>query len=76
MSLWSSDDWDMDCYMPVEESNLRASFTPGTTMKVIKENRKSKDVQWQVKTDQTGTYKLTLNTADNTLTAVKLENQQ
>lgn len=79
MSLWSSDNWDMDCYMPVEESNLRASFTPGTTMTVIKENRKSKDVQWQVTAEQTGTYKLTLdvsNSSNMTLTAVKLENQQ
>lgn len=78
MSLWSSDGWDMDCYMPmpVEENNNRASFTPDTPMKVIKENRKSKDVQWQVTTDQTGTYKLTLNTSDMTLTAEKLENQQ
>lgn len=76
MPLWSSAEWDMDCYMPVEESNNRASFTPGTPMKVIKENRKNKDVQWQVTEDQTGTYKLTLNTSDNTLTAEKLANQQ
>lgn len=74
MPLWSSADWDMDCYMPVEESNNRASFTPGTTMKVIKQNR-SKDVQWQVTAEQTGTYKLTLDVSDSsnmTLTAVKL----
>lgn len=74
MSLWSSANWDMDCYMPVEESNNRASFTPGTTMKVIKQNR-SKDVQWQVTAEQTGTYKLTLDVSDSsnmTLTAVKL----
>ena len=79
MPLWSSAGWDMDCYMPVEESNNRAPFTPGTTMKVIKENRKNKDVQWQVTTEQTGTYKLTLDVSDSsnmTLTAVKLENQQ
>lgn len=78
MPLWSSADWDMDCYMPVEESNNRASFTPGTTMKVIKQNR-SKDVQWQVTAEQTGTYKLTLDVSDSsnvTLTAEKLENQQ
>jgi len=77
MSLWSSNEWDMDCYMPmsVEEDNNRVSFTPDTTMKVIKENRKSKDVQWQVTTEQTGTYKLTLNTSDMTLTAER-ENQQ
>ena len=74
MPLWSSAKWDMDCYMPVEESNNRASFTPGTTMKVIKQNR-SKDVQWQVTAEQTGTYKLTLDVSDSsnmTLTAVKL----
>lgn len=81
MSLWSSNDWDMDCYMPmpVEENNNRASFTPGTTMTVIKENRKIKDVQWQVTADQTGTYKLTLdvsNPENVTLTAEKLANQQ
>ena len=65
--------------MPVEENNKRASFTPGTTMKVIKQNRSSKDVQWQVTTEQTGTYQLTLDVSDSnnmTLTAVKSENQQ
>lgn len=81
MSLWSADFWDMDCYMPipVEENNNRVSFTPGTTMTVIKENRQIKDVQWQVTEEQTGTYKLTLDVSDSsnmTLTAVKLENQQ
>lgn len=79
MPLWSSAGWDMDCYMPVEESNNRVPFTPSTTMKVIKENRKNKDVQWQVTAEQTGTYKLTLDVSDSskmTLTAVKLENQQ
>ena len=34
------------------------------------------DYKWQVTTEQTGTYKLTLNTLDKTLTAEKLENQQ
>ena len=29
------------------------------------------DYKWQVTADQTGTYKLTLNTSDMTLTAVK-----
>lgn len=74
MSLWSSDDWDMDCYMPmpVEENNNMVSFTPGTPMKVIKENKKNKDVQWQVTEAQTGTYKLTLDVSDMTLTAEKL----
>ena len=81
MSLWSADYWDMDCYMPmpVEENNNRAPFTPGTTMNVIKENRKNKDVQWQVTAEQTGTYKLTLdvsNPSNMTLTAEKLENLQ
>lgn len=79
MPLWSSAGWDMDCYMPVEENNKRASFTPGTTMKVIKQNRNIKDVQWQVTTEQTGTYQLTLDVSDSndmTLTAVKSENQQ
>ena len=48
-------------------------------MKVIKQNRSSKDVQWQVTTEQTGTYQLTLDVSDSnnmTLTAVKSENQQ
>lgn len=79
MPLWSSAELDMDCYMPVEESNNRVPFTPDTPMKVIKENRKNKDVQWQVAEDQTGTYKLTLDVSDSsnmTLTAEKLENQQ
>ena len=35
-----------------------------------------KDYKWQVTAGQTGTYKLTLNTADMTLTAVKSESQQ
>lgn len=33
------------------------------------------DYKWQVTTEQTGTYKLTLNTADKTLTAEKYNQQ-
>ena len=71
MPLWSSDDGDMDCYMPDEE---KASFTPGTTMKVIKENRSSKDFQWQVTAEQTGTYKLTLDVSDSSNMTLTAEN--
>lgn len=35
-----------------------------------------RDYKWKVSQEQTGTYKLTLNTADKILTAEKLENQQ
>ncbi|WP_289074053.1 fimbrillin family protein [uncultured Bacteroides sp.] len=35
-----------------------------------------KDYKWQVTTEQTGTYKLTLDVSAMTLTAEKLENQQ
>lgn len=34
------------------------------------------DFKWQVSQEQIGTYKLILDTSDNTLTAEKLENQQ
>lgn len=61
-----------DYYAPGEDT----PFVPGSSMNVDyrqnndKEN--DKDYKWQVTADQTGTYKLTLNTADKTLTAEKL----
>lgn len=61
-----------DYYAPGENT----SFVPGSNMSVDYRQANGKDYKWQVTTEQTGTYKLTLNTADNTLTAVKLENQQ
>lgn len=50
-------------------------FAPGSIMNVDYRQENKQDYQWKVTAEQTGTYKLTLNTADNTLTAV-LENQQ
>lgn len=54
-------------------------FVPGSSMNVDYRQANGKDYKWQVKTDQTGTYKLTLDVSDSsnvTLTAEKLENQQ
>ena len=52
-------------------------FEPGSNMSVdYRQAKDGQDYKWQVNADQTGTYKLTLNTLDKTLTAVKLENQQ
>ncbi len=61
-----------DYYAPGENT----SFAPGSIMNVDCRQENGKDYKWQVTEDQTGTYKLTLNTSDMTLTAVKLENQQ
>lgn len=51
-------------------------FEPGSSMNVDYRQGNGQDYKWQVTEDQTGTYKLTLNTSDKTLTAEKLENQQ
>lgn len=51
-------------------------FEPGSSMNVDYRLGNDQDYKWQVTADQTGTYKLTLNTSDMTLTAEKLENQQ
>lgn len=61
-----------DYYAP--EGNT--SFVVGNSMTVDYRQMNGNDSKWQVTADQTGTYKLTLNTADMTLTAEKLENQQ
>lgn len=46
-------------------------FAPGSIMNVDCRQENKQDYKWQVTADQTGTYKLTLNTSDMTLTAVK-----
>lgn len=46
-------------------------FEPGSNMSVDYRQANEQDYKWQVTADQTGTYKLTLNTSDTTLTAVK-----
>lgn len=46
-------------------------FEPGSNMSVDYRQANEQDYKWQVTADQTGTYKLTLNTSDMTLTAVK-----
>ena len=48
------------------------SFVVGNSMNVDYRQEKDQDYQWKVTAEQTGTYKLTLNTADKTLTAEKL----
>lgn len=60
-----------DYYAPGENT----PFAIGS-MNVAYRLGNGQDYKWQVTTEQTGTYKLTLNTSDMTLTAVKLENQQ
>lgn len=61
-----------DYYAP--EAN--APFVVGNSMTVDYRQGNGQDYKWQVMAEQTGTYKLTLNTLDKTLTAEKLENQQ
>ena len=62
-----------DYYAPGDKT----PFEPGTNMTVdCRQAKEGQDYKWQVNADQTGTYKLTLNTADKILTAEKLENQQ
>lgn len=61
-----------DYYAPGDKT----PFEPGNSMTVVYRQENSQDYKWQVTEGQTGTYKLTLNTSDMTLTAVKLENQQ
>lgn len=55
-------------------------FEPGSSMNVdYRLGKEGQDYKWQVTTEQTGTYKLTLDVSDSsnvTLTAEKLENQQ
>lgn len=69
-------DSNYDYYAPGADT----PFEPGSSMNVDyrlgKNGQVNKDYKWQVTAEQTGTYKLTLNTADMTLTAEKLENQQ
>lgn len=57
-----------DYYAP--EAN--AAFVTEGNMNVAYRQGNGGDYKWQVTTEQTGTYKLTLNTADKTLTAEKL----
>lgn len=57
-----------DYYAP--EGNT--SFVIGSSMEVDCRQENGQDYKWQVTTEQTGTYKLTLDVSDMTLTAVKL----
>lgn len=68
-----------DYYAPEDKT----PFVPGSSMNVDyrlgNDGQDYKDYKWQVTTEQTGTYKLTLDVSDSsnvTLTAEKLENQQ
>ena len=56
-----------DYYAPGENT----PFVIGSSMNVDYRLGNGLDYKWQVTADQTGTYKLTLNTSDMTLTAVK-----
>ncbi len=64
-------DSNYDYYAPGENT----PFVPGSNMSVDYRQANGKDYKWQVTADQTGTYKLTLNTADKTLTAEKYNQQ-
>lgn len=61
-----------DYYAP----GVDTPFVPGSSMKVDYRQKNDKDYKWQVTTEQTGTYKLTLDVSAKTLTAVKSESQQ
>ena len=65
-----------DYYAPGENT----PFKPGSNMSVDyrtnNDKNNNKDYKWQVTTEQTGTYKLTLDVSAMKLTAVKSESQQ
>ena len=61
-----------DYYAPEADT----PFASGSIMNVDYRQANDQDYKWQVTEDQTGTYKLTLDVSDMTLTAEKLENQQ
>ena len=63
-----ADKTNYDYYAPGENT----PFVIGSSMNVDYRLGNGQDYKWQVTADQTGTYKLTLNTADKTLTAEKL----
>ncbi len=63
-----ADKTNYDYYAPGENT----PFVIGSSMNVDYRLGNGQDYKWQVTTEQTGTYKLTLNTADKTLTAEKL----
>lgn len=63
-----ADETNYDYYAPGENT----PFVIGSSMNVDYRLGNGQDYKWQVTTEQTGTYKLTLNTADKTLTAEKL----
>lgn len=63
-----ADKTNYDYYAPEENT----PFVIGSSMNVDYRLGNGQDYKWQVTTEQTGTYKLTLNTADKTLTAEKL----
>ncbi len=62
-----ADETNYDYYAPGENT----PFVIGSSMNVDYRLGNGQDYKWQVTADQTGTYKLTLNTSDMTLTAVK-----
>ena len=63
-----ADKTNYDYYAPGENT----PFVIGSSMNVDYRLGNGQDYKWQGTTEQTGTYKLTLNTADKTLTAEKL----
>lgn len=71
-----ADKTNYDYYAPGADT----PFEPGSNMSVdYRLGKDGQDYKWQVTTEQTGTYKLTLDVSDSsnvTLTAEKLENQQ
>lgn len=61
-----------DYFAPKENT----PFETGNSMNVVCRQENGQDYKWQVTAEQTGTYKLTLDTSAMTLTAVKSESQQ
>lgn len=66
-----AEETNYDYYAPGENT----PFVIGSSMSVDYRLGNGQDYKWQVTTEQTGTYKLTLNTADKTLTAEKYNQQ-
>ncbi|WP_337789513.1 fimbrillin family protein [Phocaeicola plebeius] len=67
-----ADTTNYDYYAPGENT----PFVIGSSMNVDYRLGNGQDYKWQVTTEQTGTYKLTLDVSAKTLTAEQLENQQ
>lgn len=74
LPLWRDHGFECDYLMPSNATNHVAAFATNTAMPLHRANYPdcaNNDDQWKVSADQAGTYTLTVNLTNNTLTAVK-----